>query len=370
MLAASFVVLVLGSLSSRSTGCEASPRSSCSGGSPRDSRARPRGCLLGSGNTCDGLAPRRDGVRSVGQSTVAQGRGTVIRPVHGIVVAYGGAEQLDRCLAALERTIDVTVIDNSSSPEVRAVARDRGAEYLDPGANLGFGAGVNRRAQTTDVRAGPGHPAPQPRRGARAARPASTGCARLHDPGEHRTSRRSLRGSFAPTVSRNVSSGRSRLRSGRGVDAVGLGRWLPARDTFVIGAVLLLRWEAVQAVGLFDERFFLYSEETDWQRRASALGWKSEVCEDVRHNTPARARAQIHCAAKRCSTRGRRHTSGSGMDEEVGGCTDGAALTGAVARAAVANRPATSRCLSNERFSTSVGLARRAFPNESLRTDS
>ena len=54
-----------------------------------------------------------------------------------------------------------------------------------------------------------------------------------------------------------------------------------ARADFVIGAVLLLRWEALQQVGELDERFFLYGEETDWQRRAAQLGWRAALCPDV-----------------------------------------------------------------------------------------
>ena len=44
---------------------------------------------------------------------------------------------------------------------------------------------------------------------------------------------------------------------------------------------MLLRWEAILEVGLFDERFFLYAEETDWQHRALALGWTSAVCTEA-----------------------------------------------------------------------------------------
>lgn len=39
------------------------------------------------------------------------------------------------------------------------------------------------------------------------------------------------------------------------------------------GAMLFLRRAAVSAVGAFDERFFLYSEETDWLLRARRRGW-------------------------------------------------------------------------------------------------
>jgi N-acetylglucosaminyl-diphospho-decaprenol L-rhamnosyltransferase len=43
---------------------------------------------------------------------------------------------------------------------------------------------------------------------------------------------------------------------------------------FVMGACLLLRREAVQAVGPADEDFFLFSEETDWCYRFREAGWE------------------------------------------------------------------------------------------------
>jgi hypothetical protein len=42
------------------------------------------------------------------------------------------------------------------------------------------------------------------------------------------------------------------------------------------GAALLVRAEAAREVGLFDETFFMFSEETDWLHRFRAAGWK--VC--------------------------------------------------------------------------------------------
>ena len=43
---------------------------------------------------------------------------------------------------------------------------------------------------------------------------------------------------------------------------------------WVVGACMLVRREAYEAVGGFDERFFMYSEEADWQRRMRNKGWQ------------------------------------------------------------------------------------------------
>ena len=64
-------------------------------------------------------------------------------------------------------------------------------------------------------------------------------------------------------------------------ESFGLARFTHPRLGFVVGAVLLLRREALATVGEFDERFFLYAEETDWQRRAAELGWRSAVLDEV-----------------------------------------------------------------------------------------
>jgi N-acetylglucosaminyl-diphospho-decaprenol L-rhamnosyltransferase len=40
------------------------------------------------------------------------------------------------------------------------------------------------------------------------------------------------------------------------------------------GAALLVRREAADEVGLFDESFFMFSEETDWLHRFRAAGWQ------------------------------------------------------------------------------------------------
>lgn len=43
---------------------------------------------------------------------------------------------------------------------------------------------------------------------------------------------------------------------------------------WVMGACFLARRQTIDQVGGFDERFFMYSEELDWCRRARAAGWR------------------------------------------------------------------------------------------------
>jgi len=41
-----------------------------------------------------------------------------------------------------------------------------------------------------------------------------------------------------------------------------------------LGAAMMARWEAIQEVGLLDERFFMYCEEIDWCWRMRRAGWR------------------------------------------------------------------------------------------------
>jgi GT2 family glycosyltransferase len=43
-----------------------------------------------------------------------------------------------------------------------------------------------------------------------------------------------------------------------------------------MAAALLLRREALDEVGVFDEEFFIYSEETDLARRLRRAGWRTQ----------------------------------------------------------------------------------------------
>jgi N-acetylglucosaminyl-diphospho-decaprenol L-rhamnosyltransferase len=49
----------------------------------------------------------------------------------------------------------------------------------------------------------------------------------------------------------------------------------PVEVEWVSGAVMLIRREVIEAIGLMDESYFLYFEETDFTLRARRAGWKT-----------------------------------------------------------------------------------------------
>jgi hypothetical protein len=53
-----------------------------------------------------------------------------------------------------------------------------------------------------------------------------------------------------------------------------------AVDGYLTGACLAISRDAWDAIGPFDEEFFLYGEEDDWQRRARSAGWSLELVDE------------------------------------------------------------------------------------------
>ncbi|SEB83525.1 Glycosyltransferase involved in cell wall bisynthesis [Paramicrobacterium humi] len=192
-----------------------------------------------------------------------------------VVVAFGSPDILSQSLSALDRAFPVTVVDNGSSKATRAIALEHGAHYIDPGANVGFAAGVNAALRSLGARGSSGDDVLLLNPDAQIS-PASviTMHELLHAD--------NVRGAVGATQRDPRSGVEARvwwpfpnpLRAW--LEAFGLGRWNTSRG-FVIGSVLLLRAEAIADVGPFDERFFLYAEETDWQKRAVDRGWRIDV---------------------------------------------------------------------------------------------
>lgn len=48
------------------------------------------------------------------------------------------------------------------------------------------------------------------------------------------------------------------------------------------GSCLLVRWEAFDAIGGFDERYFMYMEDVDFGDRLTAAGWDNVLCPEAK----------------------------------------------------------------------------------------
>jgi GT2 family glycosyltransferase len=64
-------------------------------------------------------------------------------------------------------------------------------------------------------------------------------------------------------------------------EKTGFAGTAPIELDHLIGASLLVRVDAIRAVGLIDESYFLYREETDWCIRMRRAGWSLYCCPEA-----------------------------------------------------------------------------------------
>ncbi len=78
-----------------------------------------------------------------------------------------------------------------------------------------------------------------------------------------------------------------------------------------LGAVMLLRREAIEQVGLFDEEFALYCEEIDWAARFKEAGWKN-LCAPaayiIHHEGKSTSQVRVESFVKLWTSRYRLHS--------------------------------------------------------------
>jgi GT2 family glycosyltransferase len=210
-----------------------------------------------------------------------------------VVVTYDALPWIERCLASVAET-ETIVVDNGSSDGTVSVVRERFpdvrvVESENHGLCAGWNTGIrlagaehvlllNADAWLLDgalhalVAAADRHP-----------RAAAVG-PRLLDPDG--SLQRSVRG--YPTVWRLATEYlylRKLAPRSRALNAfygAGFDHESEREVEWLMGACLLIRRAAYDEVGPFDERYFMFSEEVDWMRRAADRGWSVVFTPDAR----------------------------------------------------------------------------------------
>lgn len=205
-----------------------------------------------------------------------------------IVVNWNTGDLLWRCLESIyadlsEVQAEVLVVDSASTDQSLAAAQEQfpQARYIQTPVNVGFGSANNlalRQAKgdylwllNPDTLVHPGaiktllnFMKQNPRVGAAASRLLNAD------------------GSLQYSCSPEPTLGREFLRmchlgSVRPDGYYSMETWDlvdPRRVEVILGACMLVRRTALDQAGLFDERFFMYSEEVDLCRRIRLAGWE------------------------------------------------------------------------------------------------
>jgi GT2 family glycosyltransferase len=224
-----------------------------------------------------------------------------VRDLAVVFVNYRTPDDVSASIASVERTggdvvAEVVVVDNASGDGSAALLRERhpGVQVVEEQENRGFAAGVNAGFAAssapyvlvlnpdTEVRAGALAELRDHLRDAPAAGVA--GPVLLDRGGDVRLdSYKALPGLWSVFVGAFFPLGQAlvgtrlhpELRARR--DSA-KGGPVPR----VCGSAMAIKREAYDETGPLDERYFLYFEEVDWQRRAAGRGWQIDVVPEAR----------------------------------------------------------------------------------------
>ncbi len=215
------------------------------------------------------------------------------RPLAVLVVAYRTPVLLDSCLAAVAEHLpdaSVHVLDNSAehAAEIDPVQRAHPeAIWHRGGPNIGFAAAVNALAGTV-----PGHDLLLLNPDAVLQGSLTSTLAAMREPDVAVAAPLDVAASTPGAEPWDVAH-RERTVISALVSAAGYAprfRGTPLSelygsapddvDGYLTGACLAISRAAWDQVGSFDEEYFLYGEETQWQARARAAGWRIRLVDE------------------------------------------------------------------------------------------
>ena len=205
-----------------------------------------------------------------------------------VSVSYNCRAEIDACLQSIATNepafaARICVVDNGSSDGTPELVRERWpmVQLIEPGANLGFSRGNNAgiRATTSDLVLLLNPDTLVPRRAISMLVARLTSDARIAAVGPRLVDgdgRPEL--SFGWTMSplgelrQKTLSGLYQRQFGYAVRRVEQWTQEPGPREWLSGACLLVRRDDLEAAGLFDERFFMYTEDVDLCASLRALG--------------------------------------------------------------------------------------------------
>ncbi len=214
------------------------------------------------------------------------------------IVSWNTRALLDRCLTALPAALEgvdarVTVVDNASADESAAAAqRHAGVEVIRNDENVGYARGMNRALADDDAEVVIAlNPDTEPPPGSLAAlvgrvvAAADVGLAvpRLVFP-DGRVQHSVYRFPSARQAATALLTPRPVLRRGVGARWWAEGYSPHDRSTdidWAIGAVHVIRADALAGALPYDERFFMYVEDLDLCWRLARSGWRRRLEADV-----------------------------------------------------------------------------------------
>jgi GT2 family glycosyltransferase len=202
-----------------------------------------------------------------------------------VVVTWNAADHLERCLESVSGH-ETVVVDNGSTdgtvsllrerfPGVRVIEQDN--KGMGGGNNAGILAATGRYILLLNSDAWVIDDAVEKLAAFADAHPSAAVVGpRLRNPDG--SIQRSVRGD--PTLWRLATEYLFLRKLGPRTQVLnafygaGFAHDEPRRVESLYGAALLVRREAIDEVGLFDESFFMFSEETDWLYRFRRAGWE------------------------------------------------------------------------------------------------
>ncbi len=211
--------------------------------------------------------------------------------VAAVVVTYNSAQHVDALLDSLPAAFgDVpyttVVVDNGSTDDTLALLRRRGDCTVVESVNDGYGAGMNRAVRHAPEAAEVLVLNPDVELDAESV-PRMLAVLRRPGVGIVAPRTREADGSLSPTLRRTPTLARAGGLSFTGLPL--LAERIEDPRAYVtehpvdwaVGAIWLVDRECFDALGGFDETYFLYSEETDFALRARDRGWLSVYAPDA-----------------------------------------------------------------------------------------